>query len=60
MKSSFIEHGMTVCVIGNTVVLSLDYYGASLLVQEFCVTANEFFTLTFAIEMILRITAIGP
>ncbi len=51
---------MTVCVIGNTVVLSLDYYGASLLVQEFCVTANEFFTLTFAIEMILRITAIGP
>lgn len=29
MNSPLVEHGMTVCVIGNTVVLSLDYYGAS-------------------------------
>jgi len=29
MNTPLIEHGMTVCVLGNTVVLSLDYYGAS-------------------------------
>ena len=29
MNSPVVEHGMTVCVIGNTVILSLDYYGAS-------------------------------
>ena len=29
MNGPFVEHGMTVCVLGNTVVLCLDYYGAS-------------------------------
>ena len=29
MNSPIVEHGMTFCVVGNTVVLSLDYYGAS-------------------------------
>lgn len=29
MNSPVVEHGMTTCVLGNTVVLSLDYYGAS-------------------------------
>lgn len=29
MNSGLVEHGMTLCVLGNTVVLSLDYYGAS-------------------------------
>jgi hypothetical protein len=29
MDSPIVEHGMTLCVVGNTVVLSLDYYGAS-------------------------------
>ena len=29
MNGPIIEHGMTLCVLGNTIVLSLDYYGAS-------------------------------
>ena len=29
MNGPLVEHGMTVCVLGNTVVLALDYYGAS-------------------------------
>jgi len=29
MNSGVVEHGMTLCVLGNTVILSLDYYGAS-------------------------------
>ena len=29
MNGPLVEHGMTMCVLGNTVVLSLDYYGAS-------------------------------
>jgi len=29
MNGPLVEHGMTLCVLGNTVVLSLDYYGAS-------------------------------
>lgn len=60
MNSGLVEHGMTLCVLGNTVVLSLDYYGASQGVQDFCVIANAFFTITFAFEMLLRIIAIGP
>jgi hypothetical protein len=36
MASPFVEHGMTMCVIGNTVVLSLDYYGASDAIENAC------------------------
>lgn len=32
MNGSIVENGMTLCVLGNTVVLSLDYYGASVAV----------------------------
>lgn len=28
MNGPIVEHSMTLCVVGNTVVLSLDYYGA--------------------------------
>jgi Ion transport protein len=60
MNSPVVEHGMTLCVIGNTIVLSLDYYGASKAIQDGCATANTFFTLVFASEMFSRIIAIGP
>lgn len=59
MNGPLVEHGMTVCVLGNTVVLSLDYYGASDTVEAICAAANTFFTLIFAIEMFSRIIAIG-
>jgi len=29
MNSSLVENSMTLCVLGNTIVLGLDYYGAS-------------------------------
>jgi Ion transport protein len=60
MNGPIVEHGMTCCVLGNTVVLSLDYYGASDAVEAFCSTANTFFTIAFATEMFSRIIAIGP
>lgn len=60
MNGPLVEHGMTLCVLGNTVVLSLDYYGASEAIEAACGTANTFFTLIFAAEMFSRITAIGP
>jgi hypothetical protein len=60
MNTPLVEHGMTLCVLGNTVVLCLDYYGASVPIQNFCVGANTSFTLIFASEMGLRIIAIGP
>jgi hypothetical protein len=50
---------MTLCVIGNTVVLSLDFYGASDLIQQSCALANTYFTMIFASEMLLRIVAFG-
>lgn len=59
MNSPIVEHGMTLCVLGNTVVLSLDYYGADANIMAFNVGANTFFTLIFACEMGMRITAIG-
>jgi len=60
MNSPVVEHGMTLCVIGNTIVLSLDYYGASEAIQNGTALANTFFTLVFASEMFSRIIAIGP
>jgi len=60
MNSPVVEHGMTVCVLGNTIVLCLDYYGASDAIVAGCALANTCFTLIFASEMGLRIIAIGP
>ena len=40
MNSNFVEHSMTCCVLGNTVVLSLDYYGAAPDIVKFCASAN--------------------
>jgi hypothetical protein len=60
MNGPLIEHGMTVCVLGNTVVMCLDFYGASESIQAGCDQANTIFTLIFASEMGLRIIAIGP
>ena len=29
MATPFVEHTMTLCVLGNTVIMCLDFYGAS-------------------------------
>ena len=50
---------MTACVVGNTVVLALDYYNAPQSIVDFNQAANTFFTIVFACEMSLKITAIG-
>ena len=60
MNSPVVEHGMTCCVLGNTVVMCLDFYGASDSLQAACTLLNTVFTLIFASEMGLRIVAIGP
>ena len=60
MNGPVVEHGMTLCVLCNTVVLCLDYYGASDAIVNGCALANTSFTLIFASEMGLRIIAIGP
>jgi Ion transport protein len=60
MGGPIVENGMTLCVLGNTVVMCLDYYGASDAIQNFCNLANTVFTIIFATEMGLRIIAVGP
>lgn len=60
MNSTIVDNFMTLLVLGNTVVLGLGYYGAPDPIVNFCTSANVFFTIAFAIEMVLKITAIGP
>lgn len=60
MNSMIVDNMMTCLVLGNTVVLGLGYYNAPAEVEDFCTSANVFFTIVFAIEMALNITAKGP
>ena len=60
MRSSLVENSMTACVLGNTVVMTLDYYGNSIALQNFCEQANTYFTIIFTVELGLRLIAIGP
>jgi hypothetical protein len=60
MNSTIVDNLMTLLVLGNTVVLGLGYYNAPDSVVDFCTSANVFFTIAFAIEMALKITAVGP
>ena len=57
--SNLIQNFMTACVLGNTVVLSLDYYNAPQGILDFNQMANTAFTIIFAAEMGLKIMAIG-
>lgn len=60
MATQMVEHAMILAVVGNTIVMCLDFYGAPDYIVNFCENANTFFTIVFTIEMGLRIMAIGP
>jgi hypothetical protein len=50
---------MTLCVTVNTIILSLDYYGISEEEERLLNIANLFFTIIFALEMVLKILSEG-
>jgi len=60
MNSMIVDNLMTLLVLGNTVVLGLGYYNAPDEITDFCTSANVFFTIVFAVEMVLKIIAVGP
>ena len=59
MKGIFVENFMTACVFANTVVLAVDYYGIDQETADILSVLNTFFTIVFAVEMFLKILAIG-
>ena len=59
MKSGLIDNFMTLCVFANTVVLAIDYYGIDSTTVSILTYFNTIFTIIFAIEMFLKIVALG-
>lgn len=59
MKGAVVENLMTLLVFMNTIILSLDHYGIDPDTQSVLQGFNTFFTIIFAIEMFLKIAAIG-
>lgn len=59
MKSGFVENTMTLCVLANTIVLSIDHYGIDNATSNLLSSFNTFFTIIFAVEMFFKIVAIG-
>ena len=54
------EHFMTLCVIVNTVVMSMDSYGIEESTDLILSQMNEVFTYIFIFEMGMKLFAIGP
>lgn len=54
------EHFMTLCVIINTVVMSMDRYGIEESTDKILSQMNEVFTYIFIFEMGTKLLAIGP
>ena len=54
------EHFMTLCVIINTVVMSMDSYDIEESTDLVLSQMNEIFTYIFIFEMGLKLLAIGP
>lgn len=50
---------MTLCVFANTIILALDYYGIDDATVNILSYFNTIFTITFAVEMGLKILALG-
>lgn len=59
-RSPFFEHFMTMCVLLNTVVMSMDHYGISYKMELTLNNINLIFTYIFIYEMIVKLLAIGP
>jgi len=59
VKNAFFENFMTLCVTINTVTLAIDHYGISENTGDILSTFNMVFTVIFAIEMALKLLALG-
>lgn len=59
VQSNYFNFLMTVCVVANTIVLSLDHYGISTSMDFILVTLNNAFTNVFIAEMGMKIFGIG-
>lgn len=51
---------VTAFILLNTFVLSLDHYGISPEFEEALYLCNVFFTVVFAVEMVLKLVGLGP
>ena len=56
----FFEHFMTVSVVLNTVVMSMDKYGIDVETERTLNKINAIFTYIFIYEMCIKLLAIGP
>lgn len=54
------EHFMTLCVLLNTGVMSMDRYGISQDTEQILNNMNLVFTYVFIYEMVVKLMAIGP
>ena len=59
VKGGLFENLMTLCVTINTVTLAIDHYGISPATENVLSKFNTFFTIIFAIEMGLKLLALG-
>ncbi|OMJ71655.1 hypothetical protein SteCoe_30075 [Stentor coeruleus] len=59
VQSNYFNFLMTVCVVANTIVLSLDHYGISANMDFILVSLNNAFTNVFIAEMGMKILGIG-
>ena len=60
VQNAAFENLMTLCVVMNTVVMSMDHYGIEKETEEAFSKLNAVFTYIFIYEMVVKLLAIGP
>lgn len=59
IKSIFFENFMTICVLINTIILSLDRHNIDPNLDYICTMFNLIFTYIFCMELLLKISGLG-
>ena len=59
VNTKLFNHILTACVILNTIVLAIDHYGISQDLESALSIFNLIFTITFVIEMALKLLGLG-
>lgn len=59
VKHSLFDSAMTLAVLLNTIVMGMESHGIDPDTKAFTVTANEWFTWIFIVEMTMKLIAIG-
>jgi hypothetical protein len=54
------ENAMTLCVIMNTIIMSMDSYGIDKETEDTLAKMNQVFTWIFIYEMAVKLLSIGP